>query len=1059
MTVDRRTSHSAFVILAVVFTTRCFTTTQNHTPSRSIEERREDERFERMEIRPSFAPGSQSIGTLNVPIDTSLGDWRSIGPRNYGGKVYDLAVGPTNANIVYAAYGAQGGLWKTSDGGRTWARANDATRDNSFASVAIAQANSNVIIAGLGAPDLPDADHGLLKSSDGGLTWTAIGPFDTASSGFYRVVIDPLNANIVYTATENRVYKTTNGGGSWTTLTSYTGASNNFDDLPDLVMNPGDHNTLMLGQKSIGILRTTNGGATWSNVDPAPAKQAATVMAYSPSNSNIVYAERESGLPGTAMQTYRSIDGGQTWTPMALINTIYHQGRYDESIVVDPANFNHVFVANSYLFETRDGFATFSRVSGEPHPDHLRLVYAPSNASILFSGNDGGVWRSTDSGVTWSRFDQGVETNISFGIDVDPVSGVIYMSPGDYGCTRYSGNADQWDAFYGPEWTDFFISPYNRNTIFSGLGTIQLTTDGGATWIDADPEPSGPRPYRYPFVYHPTVSKTIYTSTKKLYKSTDLGNTWTVISPAAFDTLGYYIDWFAVSSRNPSIIYVLSGIGLWQTTDGGATWNQRNTTSASGKVTLAIVSSSPDQVYIGGYGGIQLCTNNGATCSDRSANLGSVRVRDIVIDPTNESHIFLGTDEGVFVTQNAGTSWSRLGANFPPIRAWDLSLFSHHLYASSGQGVWEFSRTAGISPAIATYLGGGTTVVPLAAAPTLSWNSYNGSASISAIGNVPSFGVLTVHPATTTTYTLTVGSGTNVASKSIGVTVDQSLLTTMLPRDFAATNAWKYEEFLSTGATTPLVYRASATNGNGTATSVGPAYLVSSGFGYVQYDTTRNIILMHPQGATDRQICATFTASAAGTYRFTGAFARFNDYLGAGDGVIVSIIKNVNTTQPLFRTAISANNSFDPSDVFSPKQTFPQWFDVRATLAVGEVVRFLVSAGSAGSNAFDGTAFKVAVDSASACSYSISPTSSSIDAGGGSGTVSVAAGSGCGWTASSDASWITITSGSSGSGTGSVAYQVAANSTTAQRQGTLEIAGSVVTITQTPSLRRRSARH
>ena len=884
----------------------------------------------------------------------TLGDWRSIGPRNFGGKVYDIAIDPTNPKVVYAAYGQQGGLWKTSDGGASWQRAVDPMQYNSFVAVAIAPTNPSIVVTGLGAPDPLYPDHGILRSSDAGLTWSPIGPTDGTSLGFYRIIIDPIDVNVIYAATENQVYKTTDGGSSWRSLLTYTGTFGNFDDLPDLVMSPSDHNTLLLGQESVGIRRTTDGGSTWTDVDPAPMRPAPTILAFASSNSGIVYAERPSGKPTTAVQTFRSSDGGQTWKATATI-TYFHQGRYDESMVVDPLDSNHVFVANSYLFESKDGAASFSRVNNFGHGDYLRILYALNDNTTLLSGNDGGVWRSTDGGTNWSRFDSGAETTISFGVAVDPVTGEIIMSPADYGCTHYTGDSDHWGLFYGGEWSEFYISPHDRNVIFTrAAGVLQRSTDGGATWVNTDPEAGGPRPYSFPFAFDARDPNTVYVSTKRLYKSTDLGQTWSVISPAAFDAMPYYIDSFAVADTNPAVIYALSGtFGLWQSSDNGVTWIRLN--DGAGKTTLTIAPSSSSTIYVGGYGGLQICANYGASCSNASGNLGSIYVRQIVFDPASPSRIFIATDEGVFTSTDGGSSWMRLGARFPPIRVWHLSVLDHHIYAGSGQSVWEFSRTTTAAATIQSYLATTAYVVPYAAS-TLSWNSYNGAASISNVGAVPSFGSLDVHPAVSGVYTLFVDAGTSRASAETTITVDQSSVVTMQPRDFSTGN-WRFEELLSDGSTIPLVYHPSLTTSSGDITTIGPGWFVSSGYGFVQLDTTREIVLLHPQG-NNGQIAATYFVSATGTYRITGGFTRYNDSICAGDGVVASVIKNSDLAHPLYRTAIPP---CEPVNVYAVFKDARHWFDISVGLVAGDAIRFLVSAGPANDISFDATAFEAAI--------------------------------------------------------------------------------------------------
>lgn len=565
---DRRAVFSS--ALACLLLSSCATVpTLTDTPRKplvSIEEPEEPEAA--AETSPHAAV------TGSVPIETSLGEWRSIGPKNFGGKVYDVAVHPTDKDTVYAAYCSGGGLWKTADGGATWAQLTDITKYNGIGSVAIATSNPSIVVAGLGSPaSQHNTANGLIRSTDGGATWTEIGPTDEGD--YVRTIVDPDDPNIIYTATETALYETIDAGAHWSTLRTYTGTITVWKDMPELVMNPANSSELLLAQKSIGLVKTPDGGTTWSAaVDPNPSHIDWTVMAYAPSDPLTIYAERPTGS-GSNVQTYKSTDGGATWTEQALLTDAPMQSRFDSTMAVDPNDPTHVFIGNSFFYDSADSLVTAEGDYGMAHPDHGRIVYAPSDSTTIYDGNDGGLWRSTNNGQSFSQIDTGVHTSIAYGFDVDATTGRVAMSPQDWGCFLYTGDPRSWYSATGGEYDDYAISPWDPNVMFVGYKPRYRSLDAGGTWTNVDPDSANDRPRRFPFQFDAADPNTVYTSVNHLYKSTDLGTTWTQLTPAAapldFSTLTSGIAWFEVSSKDPMIIYTTSALGLVVTTDGGAT--------------------------------------------------------------------------------------------------------------------------------------------------------------------------------------------------------------------------------------------------------------------------------------------------------------------------------------------------------------------------------------------------------------------------------------------------------------------------------------------------------
>ena len=348
-----------------------------------------------------------------------------------------------------------GGVWKTTDGGGSYVPLTDYLGDTAMGSVAVAKSQPSVIYAGTGeANNSGDSKYGigLLKSTDGGATWSVIpGPPDHSGLGAFvrraisRIVVDPTDANTVYlTVTDfaanglggnTGVWKTADGGSTWTNTTAAAGLDS-FQPYSDLVIDPtvdpAAHHPLTLytaigdygGSTANGIYKTTDGGTTWTQLTTGlPTTNAGRIaLALAPSSPQTLYASisddgSTGGNFGALVGLYKTTDGGATWAQISGVpNYLGGQGWYDNVVVVSPTNPNTVFAGgvvnysdyNGYhlygvqdythldtLIGSTDGGATFNDYSvGKsfigPHTDLHALTFT-ADGSRLLDGNDGGV--------------------------------------------------------------------------------------------------------------------------------------------------------------------------------------------------------------------------------------------------------------------------------------------------------------------------------------------------------------------------------------------------------------------------------------------------------------------------------------------------------------------------------------------------------------------------------------------------------------------------------------------------------------------------------------------
>lgn len=672
-----------------------------------------------------------------VPTQFSLGEWRPIGPWIYAGKAYDVAVSPVDAGTVYAAFGSGGGLWKTSNSGQTWLQLTDRSDVTAIGCVSVHPEIPDVVVACIGGPGNPSARRGLMYSADAGRHFDFIGPSDAVSTSFYRAIFDPHDPNIVYTASEAGVYLTTDRGATWKMILTFPGNNPDyFDHLPDLAMKPDDPSVLIAAQINLGVFRTADGGTTWTRVDQNmdPATQT-SVLAWSLSDPNTVYCERNY-TGGQHMATYVSTDAGVTWTEAADL-TFYHQDRYDMALAVDPTNSSRVVLANGFLGISTDGLKSYGGYNGYPHVDHLRVAFAPSNPAIVYDANDGGIWRSADSGATWSRLDVGVNTNISFGFDINTTSGQIYLSPADYGSFQYTSAGGWHNSTYGGEWAKFYISPNDPSTVwYAASGDLAVSHDAGTTWTDVNPDPSDGGPYAAVLRFDPAQPKTLFfLRYAKAWVSHDGGATWadTGIRPNPSDpVLGDMI----FDLTQPGTAYISERGGIFASADGGTTWTE-NKSSVYGlpyyNGLMAPVPGVAGEFYMAAEGGLYLVSNGGQKAVSLSnAPFNTISINQIVADPANPSRVYVGTAAGLFLSQDYGQSWDRLGRNLTTSTVWQISVKGKSIYAGTSQGIWEFNAdTSWQQPPPADFAIPGET----ASTFSLAWTPASNSAGVRVFRN------------------------------------------------------------------------------------------------------------------------------------------------------------------------------------------------------------------------------------------------------------------------------------------------------------------------------------
>ena len=557
-----------------------------------------------------------------------------------GTPIFSLTIDPNNPNIVWAGTQNAKGIYKSTDGGETWIKKDKGVVEGneiSFRNFGIHPYNSNIVFAGgeimtgILGKEFDKTKGKIYKTEDGGENWRCVWSGDNLVR---FVLFDPTNPNIMYASTgifDREAYndvgvgilKSTDGGATWFQINNGIPDSEGNRFAGFLEMHPTNPQILFAASGNNakgkgGIFRTVNGGESWEKV--LSEEGVFTVVTISSSNPKVAYA-------GTQFAFYRSEDGGNTWQKFFKESEGYWgppgvTAGFPISAVVDPDN-PYIVFANNYgggNFKSTDGAKTWVNSSKGYTGAHLHaIVIDPVNPAVVYTGGRSGPFKSSDGGRNW--------IGLAF------------------------GSAGQVDGLA------VALNPYNPHEVLISNefeGTIYKTKDGGKSWqiVFDHPEAGqpcikGPQVCRHGFkaiAYAPSKPNTVYAGMRKdrrslvggdfpagpsfgMYKSTDNGETWMEINNGLKTSL-ININCIAVHPINPDIVYIGTWKdGVFKTTDGGQSWVMKNNGLASADVrSLAIDPQSPEVVYAGlGDGvGIFKTTNGGELWGEINTGLNLV---------------------------------------------------------------------------------------------------------------------------------------------------------------------------------------------------------------------------------------------------------------------------------------------------------------------------------------------------------------------------------------------------------------------------------------------------
>jgi photosystem II stability/assembly factor-like uncharacterized protein len=489
---------------------------------------------------------------------------RSIGPAVTSGRIIDIAVDPTDTRRWFVA-SADGGLWRTVNGGTTFQPVFDGEVSHSIGCVAIDPKDPFVVWVGTGENNsqrVVGYGDGVYRSEDGGTTWKNMGL--ATSEHIAKILVDPRDSRVVYVASqgplwgpggERGVFKSKDGGKTW----KQTLAISENTGVTDLVQDPRDPDvllaaayqrrrhvwTLIDGGPESAIYKSTDRGETWRKVTAGLPKDdmGRIGLAMAPSAPETVYAVVEAANKGGGL--YRSVNRGESWEKRS--DYVPGSPQYYQELFVDPDQKDRVYSMDVWIQVSEDGGKTFHRL-GETykHVDNHAMWIDPANTAHLVVGCDGGVYETFDRAATW-RFFANLPVTQFYRVSVDNSSPVYFVYGGTQDNFSLGGPArtmntqgianSDWFVTTGGDGFQSAIDPEDPSTVYAesqyGVLTRFDRRTGESVLIQPEAAP-GETPLRWnwdsPIIVSSHKHTRLYFAAQRIFKSEDRGNTWVPVS-------------------------------------------------------------------------------------------------------------------------------------------------------------------------------------------------------------------------------------------------------------------------------------------------------------------------------------------------------------------------------------------------------------------------------------------------------------------------------------------------------------------------------------------------
>lgn len=687
-------------------------------------------------------------------------DWINVSPVVNSARVEAVQLVASRPGHLYVAFGS-GNLWKSTNNGIDWRPIFNDQASYGIGDFALAPSNPEIIYLGTGeslkkARNFTIPGTGIYRSDDGGEHWRHLGLSDSWHIG--EIAVHPTNPEIVvvsvlghlWSENSNRgIYRTDNGGKTWEHVlfvNERTGANDIVwaKNDPDVLYASMWENYPSVNGVGSGVYRSADAGVTWNRCEgglPTGESIGRIGVAVSQTDANKVYAlvDHRGRIKEGAAQVFKSSDGGTTWSrthedELMIFSRI---GWYFADIYVNPRDDEEIFCLGVRVAHSSDGGKSFDLLGGQVkhltpsaasglHLDHCELWIDPNNPDHLVLGNDGGLYQSYDKGKSWLHLNN-LPTGEFYDVAVDQSepyrifagaqdNATVYGSATELGQARTENWKYLWiDPWNGGDGCITQVDPNDSNTVYfsaqEGAFRRKDMKRNRSKWI----RPSLPKTHGgeldfnfvAPLIISPHDSNVVYLGGNYLFKSTNRGDAWEVVSgdlskSSDLKRESTAIASIAQSKENASLVYVGTDKGgFWVSQNGGETWEERIEGLPRGYIRSIVPSKfSSDRVYaaISGLNDDDLKTylmcseDRGQHWRSIAGNLFDEPANVLIEDPVYENLLYAGTFRGVYCSTNRGKSWQLMGRNFPACSVADLVIQEREndlIVATHGRGVYK----------------------------------------------------------------------------------------------------------------------------------------------------------------------------------------------------------------------------------------------------------------------------------------------------------------------------------------------------------------------------------
>jgi hypothetical protein len=714
----------------------------------------------REQMPPAYGRFGDSLGSMA---------WQYVGPTNldipystyYGvrpinGRVNALAVDPTSPNTLYLG-GGWGGVWKSTNSGVNWTALTDGWEWLTVSNIAVHPTNGNIIYIGTG--DFAGGigyQFGIMKSLDGGATWTNLGRAEFGTRAVSSIAIDPENPNIVTVSTgrgsggSGFVWRSINGGTNWTNVLN---AAQNWSQISIGALNTSN------GSRAYYASAGGTGGNVWRSLDRGASWSKLTTLASAGTNHSVISVCASPVFPDTVYmvvnadrQVHKSTDRGATWTnitgtfPNGSNNYFWSQSTYNWYLNVStrPGPQDVIYVGMIDAAQSYDGGATWRSIGGPTyagsaltHNDQHFCAIDPTNPNKVYIGGDGGAYRytfdpSTNNG-TWGYLNRYLGVSMFYKADFhNSNSNVMIGGTQDNATPASIGDLANWENCGGGDGGFSCInqtSPNIQYTTSQNLGVYRTSNYWSSQTTITPSTGTDSKAFIAPIILDPNNYNLLYVGTNYLWRRDDTTGVWTPRLGNQLLSATGNLRAIAIAPGDTNRIYTGASDGqVWMSTDKGATWTQINTglTSLPSR-TITYISVNPankDEIIVTvsgtGSGHVWKCVNTTAgiarTWTDKSGSgitgIPNVPANSICMDMFDfDSTWFVGTDLGVFMTENGGATWTSATRplGLPNVRVNDVKIATglQTLYAATyGRGMWKFDMPKTFWPSNMTVISG-----------------------------------------------------------------------------------------------------------------------------------------------------------------------------------------------------------------------------------------------------------------------------------------------------------------------------------------------------------------